>query len=383
MDMELDLTDGQELFAQTTAKFLDDKASPDDLRALRHDPTGFSSAYWRQGAELGWTSLLVSEADGGGSISGGGVSDLALVSHQFGRYAAPGPLLPTNIVAAALSQRGSPEQKAAVLPGLLSGETVGTWCWAEPTPNDRLGNVAMTASVTDGGYVLNGRKGPVEAGAQADHLLVVADTDGSPVQLLVPAGTPGVTVVVAQGLDLTRRYAEIHFEDVQVPRASLLGDTSSVVNDIEWQLQLANVIQMHEMVGAMEKAFEITMEWMFNRYSFGRPLASYQELKHRCADMKAWIEVGHGIADTATLHVQGRGNRAGEYASAGKAYLGVYGVDVLQDCVQIHGGIGVTFDHDMHLYLRRVVVDSLLFGTVSDHRQRLTTLLEEREVARA
>ncbi len=381
--MELDLTADQELFAQTTAKFLDDKASPNDLRALRHDPTGFSPAYWRQGAELGWTSLLVSEEDGGGSISGGGVTDLALVSHQFGRYAAPGPLLPTNVVAAALSQLGSPEQKAGMLPGLLTGETVGAWCWAEPPPDDRLGKVTMTASVTDDGYVLNGRKGPVEAGAQADHLLVVANTDESPVQLLVPAGTPGVTVVPAQGLDLTRRFAEIHFEDVRVPRASLLGDASSVVDDIERQLQLANVIQMHEMVGAMEKAFEITMEWMFNRYSFGRPLASYQELKHRSADMKAWIEVGHGIADAATRRVQGRDDRASEYTSAGKAYFGVYGVDVLQDCVQIHGGIGVTFDHDMHLYLRRVVVDSLLFGTVSDHRQRLTTLLEKQEDASA
>ncbi len=143
------------------------------------------------------------------------------------------------------------------------------------------------------------------------------------------------------------------------------------------------MIQLHEMVGAMEKAFEITMEWMFNRYSFGRPLASYQELKHRCADMKAWIEVGHGVADAAGRHVQDESDRAGEYTSAGKAYLATYGVDVLQDCVQMHGGIGVTFDHDMHLYLRRVVVDSLVFGTVSDHRQRLTTLLEQKEYASA
>jgi alkylation response protein AidB-like acyl-CoA dehydrogenase len=377
--MELELTADQEVFAETTAKFLDDQASPTDLRALRHDPTGFSLAYWRQGAELGWTSLLVSEEDGGGSISGGGVTDLALVSHQFGRYAAPGPLLPTNVVAAALSQRGSPEQKVSVLPGLLSGETVGAWCWAEPPPNDRLGKVTMTASVTNESYVLNGRKGPVEAAGQADHLLVVAHTGESPVQLLVPAGTPGVTVIAAEGLDLTRRYAEVQFEDVRVPRSALVGDTSSVVDDIEWQLQVTNVMQIHEMVGAMEKAFETTVEWMFNRYSFGRPLASYQELKHRSADMRAWIEAGHGIADAAALHVQGRDERAGEYTSAGKAYLGVYGVDVLQDCVQIHGGIGVTFDHDMHLYLRRVVVDSLMFGTVSDHRQRLTTLLENRE----
>jgi alkylation response protein AidB-like acyl-CoA dehydrogenase len=380
--VELELTPDQGIFAQTTAKFLDEMANPTILRALRHDSSGFSSAYWSQGAELGWTSLLVSEEDGGGSISGDGVVDLALVSHQFGRYAAPGPLAPTNVVAGALSRGGTSEQKAGVLPDLLSGEAVGAWCWAEPPPNDRLGKVTMTASVTHDGYVLNGRKGPVEAGAQADHLLVVARVGEVPVQLLVPAGAPGITMVAAQGLDLTRRYSEIHFEDVRIPRASFVGDESSVEDDIEWQLQVTNVIQMHEMVGAMERAFEITMEWMFNRFSFGRPLASYQELKHRSADMKAWIEVGHGIADAATFHVQAQDDLAGEYASAAKAYLGAYGVDVLQDCVQIHGGIGVTFDHDIHLYLRRVVVDSLLFGTVSDHRQRLTTLLEE-EDARA
>jgi alkylation response protein AidB-like acyl-CoA dehydrogenase len=374
--MQLELSADLEVFAETTRKFLDDKASPTELRALRHDRTGFSRAYWRQGADLGWTSLLVSDEDGGGSISGGGLTDLGLVSHQFGRYAAPGPLLATNVVAAALSRRGSMEQKAGALPGLLSGETVGAWCWAEPPPDDRLGKVTMTASATDDCYLLNGRKGPVEAGAQADHLLVVAHDGKSLVQLLVPAQTPGITVVPVQSLDLTRRYAQLEFDDVRVTRSSLLGDSESVTRDIEWQLQLANVMQLHEMVGAMEKAFEMTMEWMFNRYSFGRPLASYQELKHRCADMKAWIEVGHGIADAATMHVQGQTDRAGEYVSSGKAYLGVYGVDVLQDCVQMHGGIGVTFDHDLHLYLRRVVVDSLLLGTVSDHRQRLTTLLE-------
>ena len=99
--------------------------------------------------------------------------------------------------------------------------------------------------------------------------------------------------------------------------------------------------------------------------------------------MKAWIEAGHGIADAAARHVQDDDRRAGEYTSAGKAYLGVYGVDVLQDCVQMHGGIGVTFEHDLHLYLRRVVVDSLLYGTVNDHRQRLTTLVEREEHADA
>ena len=270
-----------------------------------------------------------------------------------------------------------------MLPGLLSGETIATWCWAEPPPNDRLAQVTVTASATDDGYVLNGRKGPVEAGGKP------ITSSSSPTATKVRCScwcrptTEGVTVVAADGLDLTRRYAEIHFDDVRVSRSSLVGDASTAAGDVERQLQLANVMQLHEMVGSMERAFEITMEWLFNRYSFGRPLASYQALKHRSADMKAWIEIGHGIADAATRQVQDDGDRAGEYTSVAKAYLGVYGAEVLQDCVQMHGGIGVTFDHDMHLYLRRVVVDSLLYGTVSDHRQRLTTMLEDKEDARA
>jgi alkylation response protein AidB-like acyl-CoA dehydrogenase len=380
--MELELTDDQEFFAETTAKFLDNEANPTVLRSLRHDPDGYAPDYWRQGAELGWTSLLVSEDNGGGSISGRGVADLALVAHQFGRFAAPGPLLATNVVAAALSRRGSPEQKAEVLPGLLSGESVATWCWSEPPPHDSLGDVTVTATAAAGGWVLNGRKAPVEAGAQADHLLVVAKSDDGLVQLLVPASTPGVRVVPAESIDLTRRFAELVFEDAEVPRDALVGSASTTADDIERQLQLANVIQLHEMVGAMEHAFEITLDWAFNRYSFGRPLASYQEIKHRFADMKTWLELGHASADAAGRHVQDESDRAGEYASAAKSYLGVYGVELMQDCVQIHGGIGVTFDHDMHLYLRRVVLDSLLYGTVSDHNQRITALLEQKEEAR-
>jgi alkylation response protein AidB-like acyl-CoA dehydrogenase len=376
--MELEPTADQEFFAETTRKYLEDKSTPTDLRSLRHDAIGYSPAYWRQGAELGWTSLLVDESDGGGTISGRGVADLTLVAHEFGRHAAPGPLIATNVVAAAVSRSGSPEQKEAVLTGILSGETVASWCFAEPPPSERLGQVNVTAAANDGGYALNGRKMPVEAGAQAAQFLVTARTEDGLIQLLVPSDTAGVTVSPANGLDLTRRFAQVQFEDAQVPRSAVLGDASTAEADVERQLQLAIVMQLAEMVGSMEKAFEITTEWAFNRYSFGRPLASYQELKHRFADMKAWLEAGHAIADAATSHVQDETDRAGEFASAGKAYMGVYGVELLQDCVQMHGGIGVTFDHDMHLYLRRVVIDSVLYGTVSDHRQRLTTILEQR-----
>ena len=134
-----------------------------------------------------------------------------------------------------------------------------------------------------------------------------------------------------------------------------------------------------ESVGTMQTAFDMTVEWAFDRYSFGRPLASYQELKHRFADMKTWLEASHAISDAATGAVAGGSPDAAELLSTAKSFIGDYGSELLQDCVQIHGGIGLTFEHDLHLYLRRHTLDRALYGTPADHRQRITDIIEHRE----
>src|SRR5580700_794290 len=185
--MELELTSDQEFFAETTRKFLEDKADVTTLRGLRHDERGYDPGYWRQGCELGWTSLLVSEDDGGGSISGEGVEDLMLVAYEFGQHAAPGPLIGANVVAAALSASGSEEQKAEVLSGILAGEIVGTWAYAEPRPHDGLGEVALEATAHGDGWSLTGKKVAVESGATAEQLLVTARSGGGLTQFLVPS----------------------------------------------------------------------------------------------------------------------------------------------------------------------------------------------------
>jgi alkylation response protein AidB-like acyl-CoA dehydrogenase len=184
-----------------------------------------------------------------------------------------------------------------------------------------------------------------------------------------------------QTVDLSRRFATVSFQDVHVDADGVVGDAGRAEPDVERQLHLALVIQLAEMVGAMDVAFEMTVDWAFNRYSFGRPLASYQELKHRFADMKVWLEASHAMADAAARAVQADAPDAAEIVSAGKAYVGQFGPELMHDCVQMHGGIGVTFDHDLHLYLRRVVLDTQLFGTVHEHRERLTGILEAREAA--
>jgi alkylation response protein AidB-like acyl-CoA dehydrogenase len=183
-----------------------------------------------------------------------------------------------------------------------------------------------------------------------------------------------VTVVPLQSLDLVRRYARVEFEEVWLPRSSVVGTVDHAAADIERQLQLALAIQNAESVGAAQTVFDFTLEWVFNRYSFGRPLASYQELKHRFADMKMWLEASHALADALARDIDRDDATAAETASVAQAYIGEHLPALVQDCVQMHGGIGVTFDHDIHLFLRRVTVNRVAYGTPSDHRRRITEL---------
>jgi alkylation response protein AidB-like acyl-CoA dehydrogenase len=175
-------------------------------------------------------------------------------------------------------------------------------------------------------------------------------------------------------VDLTRRFSEVTFEDVRVPTDAALGEVGGAADQIERQFLQAVVMANAETVGSMHSAFAMTLEWAFDRYSFGRPLASYQELKHRFADMKTWLEAGHAISDMAAQAVSAGSPEAGELASAAKAFLGQYGTELLQDCIQMHGGIGLTFEHDIHFYLRRVTLDRTLHGTPSQHRARIARI---------
>lgn len=367
--MELTLTDDQEFFRDTTRRFLATECPISRVRDLATTDDGFDPAYWRQGGELGWTSLLVPESKGGGSVSGNGVVDLTIVADAFGRHVAPGPLLPTNVVAAALA-RSDADTHAELLDGLVSGQTVAAWCGAEHA----LGGGAVVATPTAEGYTLSGSSTPVEAAAQSQLLLVTARAEEGLVQCVLPTTTPGVTITPLAGLDVVRRFAHVEFADVEVPASAVVTSGAPVAADVEQQLLHALVIQAATVVGAAERVFEFTVEWAFDRYSFGRPLASYQELKHRFADMKMWLEASHALAAALAREVQEDAPGVSETASITKAYVGTYLTELLHDCVQMHGGIGLTTDHDLHLYLRRVVTERASFGTPADHRRRVAVL---------
>lgn len=371
--MLTDLTADQAFFHETTARFLDKRVPTGELRRLRDNATGFDRDYWRQGAELGWTSLLVSEAHGGGTISGRGLVDLTLVAHEFGTHAAPGPLVSCNVAAAALDANDSHDD---VLQSLLTGEGITSWAHAEPIPHRRLGTVTAEVTVDGTTVVVRGRKHVVESAMQTRHLLVTGRTGDGLTQVLVPTDAPGVSMTPMRSVDLTRRFSAVELHDVRLPADAVVGEVGGATEQVEHQLETAIVLTNAETIGAMDRALAMTVEWAFDRFSFGRPLASYQEIKHRFADMRCWLEASHAISDVAAAAVQDGAADASELVSAAKSYIGQYGAELLQDCVQLHGGIGVTFEHDLHLFLRRVTLDRALYGTPAEHRSRVVDLIQ-------
>jgi alkylation response protein AidB-like acyl-CoA dehydrogenase len=361
------LTPDQELLRDTTRRFLEAECPLTAVRGLEHEPSGFDRAIWRRGAQLGWTSLLVAEADGGGSVSGRPVADLAVVAEEMGRMVAAGPLVPVNLMATAVSNRGTEAQRTEVLPGLLSGDDVAAWAAAEPGWRGDLRRVACRARRSGDDLVIDGVKSPVEAGAEARWLLVVAELDDHLVQVLVPADLPGVEITSLDGIDLVRRHAEVRLSGAVVPASSLIaGDDCDEISRL---LQIAAVLQCAESCGALQRVFDMTLEYLADRYSFGRPLASYQALKHRMADMAVALETSQAITTAAVRAIDDQRPDVAELVSAAKSYVGAVGTELTQECVQLHGGIGVTWEHDLHLFLRRITINRNTYGTVTDHRE--------------
>jgi len=362
------------LFASTTQAFLRKEAPLGRVRELHAEGRSFDPAWWQRAAELGWTALVVPEDLGGGSVSGSGVRDLAMVAEQLGKTVAPGPLYPVSIVLAALVDCADPQSHAAVIEALMSGETVASWAVSEPGRGWAPLDPSVTATQTDTGFRIDGTKDLVEAAAQSAVLLVVARCGPNAAeirQFLVPTNAPGVRIAPQQSVDLVKQYARVHFDGVVVERSAVVGSAAATAALIERQSQIAQVLQCAEVVGILQTVFDFTVQWALDRHTFGRPLASYQALKHGFADMKLWLEACRATTSAAVADVAARSPKAGWSASVAKSYVGEMAGRIVQACVQMHGGIGVTWEHDLHLYLRRVTLYRSMFGTPEEHNRRV------------
>jgi len=371
--MELDLSSDQDLLRGTTARLIESMCPLSTVRRLTESDTGLPPGYLGAAADVGWFAMLVPEQYGGGSVSGRGVCDLAIVAEERGRALQPSPFVSMNVVAAALAAAGTPEQRATILPALCRGEVIATWA-----PGDGGGAVpaaSVTATARGDTFALSGRVGQVEAAALADWLLVSArGARGGLVQFIVRAATPGVTVTPLRGLDITQRLAAVSFDDALVPAEAVVGRPGACDGDIERQLHLACALSTVETVGAIDALFELTRQYAVDRTAFGRPIGSFQAVKHQLADMSLALEASKAVGAAAVNAVQADGEDAGEIVSMAKSWVGDAGIDVAQGCAQVFAGIGYTWEHDLHLFLRRITMNSLLFGHPDWHRERICRL---------
>lgn len=373
--MAFGLTDDQELFRSTCRRALQERAPVERVRQLIGDPVGFDRATWTAGAGLGWYAMFVPEELGGGSVSGQPLVDAAVVAEELGRLVHPGPALATNVVAAGLARAASAELAERVLPGIAAGEVVATWALAGP--DDPLPTRSPVTATPDGdGYRLDGVASYVPDAAAADVLLVSAASPGGPAQFLLPRGTPGIRIEPLETLDLARRLATVRFTGVRAGAETVVGTPGGAAADVEHQLRVALVLQCAETTGATARGLEMTVQYAKDRVAFGRPIGSYQALKHRMADHRMWLEGSAAITAHAARAVQDGRPDAAIAPRVAAAHVGRRSTATLHDCVQLHGGIGMTWEYDLHLYFRRVISNEVLYGSPELHQRTLVDIAE-------
>lgn len=373
--MDIELSNEQRFLQETVRKFLEHEAPLSATRdkAANGEPP-FTRDYWRRAAELGVAAMLVPEEFGGAGAERP-VLDLVVVAEEMGSQVAPGPLLPVSVVADALARDGTRDQKGEYLPRLADGSLLASWAVGE-APDTWEPDGAATWARRDGGdWVISGEKASVEAADVADIFLVTARTADGMAQFLVPRDAPGLSVQMLPRYDLGRLFGDVALEDVRVPAGAAIGEAGSVDASLQRQYLLALTLQAAETVGLLERIFDATIEYTRNRYAFGRPLASYQALKHRIADHKLWLEAALGLSTALARAFAASDEGCGRLASVTKAHIGDQSPAIISDCGQLFGGIAMTWEHDLHLYLRRATANKFLFGSPAQHRERLCRLI--------
>ena len=371
--METDATDEQRAVLEVSSRFMEDVCPLRVVRDGGWKDAGFAASYRKQAAELGWFSMLVPEALGGGSLSDDAALDAALIAYRRGALLQPGSFVGTNVVAYAIAAAGSEALQSTVLQQLINGEAPASW--AVDGPGRSLDAGVEARVLDDGGLELTGVKRAVQDVEPSSWLLVTAATPDGATQAVIAADAPGVTVVELDSLDLSRRFAEVRFDGARVDASAVVGAPGQCDELITRQLALATTLVAAEMVGAMEQDFASTLQYAKDRIAFGRPIGSFQGLKHQLADTSLALEMSKAVTLAAARTVSSGDDDYGPTAaSMAKSFVGDAGINLVQTCFQVYGGIGYTWEHDQHLYLRRITTDAELFGDAAWHREHVCQL---------
>jgi alkylation response protein AidB-like acyl-CoA dehydrogenase len=353
--MYFDLTDEQQAIKSTAHDFLASRFKSERMREIAASESGFDEAGWKEMAELGWAGLALPEEWGGQGL---GTVELAILFEEMGYALAPSPLLSNTIVGLALAAGGSDEQKERWLRPLAEGSLRGT-----PALIDADGSAEPMVFSMSAGDVLGGEKTLVLDAGSADFFLV-ATADGG--RHIVEKGAEGLTVVAEESIDPTRRLFTIRFDGVR-PEATLPGSGE----DYHPVFHRACVALAAESTGIAQRALEMSVAYAKDRQQFGRPIGAYQAVSHRCAQMLLETENSRSAVYGAAWAADAEPESLPLAASMAKAYSSDAGWRVPDAAIQVHGGIGFTWEHDLHFFLKRGRANAAMFGDAKWHRERV------------
>ncbi len=376
--MNFDLSQDQKLLVDTAAAFARKESPVTRLRAMRQDAVGYSRSVWKQMGELGWLGILLPESLGG---FGGAFADAALVIEKLGTTLVPEPYIASVVLAGStLLAAGDDAQKKRWLEPLMAGDTTLALAYAERDARFDPLRVATRAQRTGKSYRLSGEKVFVLNGHAADAIVVSARTSGAVADregigaFVVDAGTRGLTTRPIKTMD-GHHAAMLTFDDVEVESDRLLGGEAASAAALEKALDLGAAAACAEGVGIMQTVLAMTRDYLCTREQFGVKIGTFQALQHRCVDMFIETELARSASMMASIKADDPDDIERKTAiSAAKVQLAVSGRFVTQQAIQLHGGIGVTDEHDVGLYFKRMHVLSTLFGDEEHHLARFASL---------
>jgi alkylation response protein AidB-like acyl-CoA dehydrogenase len=369
--MNFGFTEEQELLRAEVRKFLDQNASLEEVRKIVEKPEGFDRALWNRMAELGWVGLTMPEAQGGMGL---GLVTLLAVLEETGRTLFPSPLISTVLAAKAIERFGSDEQCARYLPGLADGTRIATLALLEETDDLSPAGIQLTAKRDGDTLLLDGRKLYVPDAGCAD-LFVVAFRSGSAADevslALVEQGSTGVEASDLPAMDLSKRLGKLDLDGVRISIDDVLGELGSAAAAIQWLIDLGAAMVTAESVGAAENALQITTDFANERIQFDSPIARFQSVKHPLAEMYVDIESYKSIVYYAFWALDEGDESASLAVSRAKAYAAETFPGAGIDGVQLHGGVGYTWEYDIQLYLKRAKWMRPMYGDADYHYERI------------
>jgi alkylation response protein AidB-like acyl-CoA dehydrogenase len=367
----------QEMLRETARAFLAKDSPSATVRRVMETEHGYDPIFWKKIADQGWTALGIPDEYGGY----GSFLDLVVVLEEMGRRVVPGPFLETMAFALpALLEAGTTSQKREFLPAIAAGTCRGALAFTEPSARwDALG-VNLVAERTAQGWRLDGTKTFVSGAGAADYLVVAARTAGEGeegITLFLVKGRPaGMSVKPLSTMDLTRRWYEVAFAGVNLPSDALMGQVDRGWAPLRRVLDAATVALCAEMIGGAAQVLELSVDYAKVRHQFGKPIGIYQAISHRLADMLVEVESARSLTYYAAWAIEADAADRSVAASIAKAYTSDAYRHVAGAGLQVHGGIGFTWEHDLQLYFKRAKVSEVSLGDATFHRELVAQALD-------